>query len=207
LRPPDPMTAPIEVLVLFYSHNGSTERLARAVARGIDQVPDVAARLRTVPRVTTSVDGPLSVLPSSGPPYAETKDLEECAGLALGSPVRFGNMAAALKYFLDSTSPQWLTGALVGKPAAVFNSSATLHGGQESTLLSMMLPLMHHGMVIVGLPFTEPGLHMTTAGGTPYGATHVAGNPSNPEPTEIEAQLAMLLGKRLATIARQLAKP
>ena len=201
------MTTPIEVLVLYYSHQGSTERLARAVARGIDQVPGAAARLRTVPRITTAVGGALETDPSSGPPYAEARDLEECAGLALGSPVRFGNMAAALKYFIDSTSPQWLTGALVGKPAAVFNSSATLHGGQETTLLSMMLPLMHHGMLIVGLPFTEAGLHSTTMGGTPYGATHVAGNPSNPEPTDIEAQLAMLLGKRLATTALQLTKP
>lgn len=179
--------------------------LARALARGIDSVPGAAARLRTVPAVTTEVDAAAPAVPASGPPYVEPADLEECIGLALGSPVRFGNMAAPLKHFIDTTAPQWLTGTLAGKPACVFTSSASQHGGQESTLLSMMLPLFHHGMVLVGVPYTEPALSTTTGGGTPYGASHVAGTTQAITPTSDEATLATALGARLARTALRLA--
>jgi NAD(P)H dehydrogenase (quinone) len=199
------MPAEIEVLVLYYSRNGSVAQLARQIARGIDQVPGASARLRTVPPITPNLPAEEIADPESGPPWAELRDLEECAGLALGSPVRFGNMAAPLKHFLDNTGPLWLSGTLSGKPAAVFASSATLHGGQESTLLSMMLPLLHHGMILTGLPFTHAGLNETTAGGTPYGATHVAGGDGSQTFTAIELQLATALGQRLATLAVKLA--
>jgi NAD(P)H dehydrogenase (quinone) len=193
-----------EILVVYYSVHGSVRNLAQAVARGVESVDGVAARLRTVPRVSTVCEATEPDIPGQGPPYAEPRDLEECAGLALGSPTRFGNMAAALKYFIDGTSELWLRGALAGKPAAVFTSSASLHGGQETTLLSMMLPLLHHGMLIVGLPYSEPELQSTTGGGTPYGASHVSGVSGDSTPTNAERVLAMALGRRLAQTALRL---
>ena len=162
------------ILVLYYSRHGATRELARAIAQGIDSVPGAEARVRTVPPVSTVCEATEPDIPSDGPPYVELHDLEECAGLALGSPTRFGNMAAPLKYFLDGTTPQWLSGALAGKPACVFTSTGSLHGGQESTLLTMMLPLLHHGMLLVGIPYTESALTTTQGGGTPYGASHHA---------------------------------
>jgi NAD(P)H dehydrogenase (quinone) len=195
-----------EILVLYYSHHGSVRELARFIARGIEQVPGVSARIRTVPKVSTVCESTAPTVPDSGAPFVEAKDLDECIGLALGSPVRFGNMAAPMKYFIDSTSPQWLSGALSGKPAAVFTSSSSMHGGQESTLLSMMLPLMHHGMVLVGLPFTEAGLSSTLAGGTPYGASHVSGSQGLTNLTDTERQLALALGQRLAATALKLSQ-
>ncbi len=194
-----------EILVLYYSLHGSVRELARCVAHGVDSVPGMAARLRTVPKVAAETEGAARLVPDQGAPYATLRDLEECVGLALGSPTRFGNMAAAMKYFWDGTSSLWLSGALAGKPACVFTSSASLHGGQESTLLSMMLPLLHHGMLIVGLPYSQPELSVTRSGGTPYGASHYAG-PHGTEPlTEEERRLAFALGKRLAEIAGRLA--
>jgi len=193
-----------EILVLYYSHTGAVREMAQLVARGIEQTGGCAARLRTVPRVTASPEAPSPSVPASGAPYAEPKDLEECIGLALGSPTRFGNMAAPLKYFWDGTGELWLKGSLAGKPAAVFTSTASLHGGQETTLLSMTLPLLHHGMVIVGLPYTEPDLNATASGGTPYGASHHAGIGGRPV-TEHERRLCLALGKRLAGIALKLA--
>src|SRR4051812_19145969 len=163
-----------EVLVLYYSRHGAVAEMAQLVARGIGEVRDVAARVRTVPPVSPLTEATAPAVPTTGPPYVELDDLRDCAGLALGSPTRFGNMAAPLKHFLDTTSTLWLSGALAGKPAAVFTSTSTLHGGQESTLLSMMLPLFHHGMVLVGLPYTKQDLPATTSGGTPYGASHTA---------------------------------
>jgi NAD(P)H dehydrogenase (quinone) len=195
-----------EILVLFYSRKGSTAELARHVCRGIESVPSAQARLRTVPPVTTVVDTPQPPVPSEGPPYATTQDLIECDGLVLGSPTRFGNMAAPLKHFIDSTSSVWLSGALAGKPAAVFTSTQTMHGGQESTLISMMLPLLHHGMYIVGLPYTEPALSSTQSGGSPYGASHVCGNERTPHLTDDERTLAQLLGRRVAELACKLKK-
>lgn len=192
-----------EILVLFYSAHGNVARMAHAVARGIDSVPGAAARIRTVPRIRTVADGPAEPVPGEGPPYAQLKDLHECAGLVLGSPTRFGNMAAPLKQFLDSTSSEWLAGALVNKPAAVFTSTSSMHGGQETTLLSMMLPLLHHGMVVCGIPYTEPALSRTTAGGTPYGASHVAGKDNARGLDEHETELCVVLGKRVATLAVQ----
>jgi NAD(P)H dehydrogenase (quinone) len=194
-----------EILVLYYSLHGSVKNLASAIARGIESVPGAAARLRTVPRVSTLCEATEPQVPDAGAPYAEPRDLEECIGLALGSPTRFGNMAAPLKYFLDGTSELWMRNALAGKPAALFTSTASLHGGQETTLLSMSLPLLHHGMLIVGLPYAEPDLHTTTSGGTPYGATHVSGIPVAASLTEAEKRLAMALGKRLAQVALKLA--
>ncbi|MBL8468049.1 NAD(P)H:quinone oxidoreductase [Methyloversatilis discipulorum] len=194
-----------EILVLYYSRYGSTLNLARQIGRGIDSVDGAAARLRTVPPVSTVCEATAPAVPDSGAPYAEARDLEECIGLALGSPTRFGNMAAPLKYFLDGTSPQWLAGALSGKPAAVFTSTTSMHGGQESTLLSMMLPLLHHGMLIVGLPYSEPDLSTTPGGGTPYGASHVSGHDGRPQLSEAEARLAFALGRRLALTALKLA--
>ena len=195
-----------EILILFYSRNGATAQLARRIARGVESVPGAVARLRTVPPVSAECEKVAPSVPADGPPYVQQKDLQECAGLVLGSPTRFGNMAAPLKYFLDSTSAQWLSGTLAGKPAAVFTSTSTLHGGQESTLLSMMLPLLHHGMLIVGVPYTEPALSSTTGGGTPYGASHVAGTGREPRPlTSDEETLALALGKRVAEIALKLA--
>ena len=193
-----------EILVLYYSLHGSVRELARHVAHGVDAVPGMAARLRTVPKVAAEIEGAAPPVPDSGAPYATQRDLEECVGLALGSPTRFGNMAAAMKYFWDGTSGVWINGALAGKPACVFTSSASLHGGQESTLLSMMLPLLHHGMLIVGLPYSQPELIATRSGGTPYGASHFAG-PEGREPlTEEERRLAFALGKRVAEIAARL---
>ena len=194
-----------EVLVLYYSHRGSVRALAELIARGIDAVPGVSARLRTVPRVSTVCESTEPDIPEQGAPYAEARDLEECIGLALGSPTRFGNMAAPMKYFLDGTAGPWLSGDLAGKPACVFTSSASQHGGQESTLLSMMTPLLHHGMLIVGLPFSEPDLTRSRSGGSPYGATHVAGNDDNTRITDEEKRLAIALGKRLAEMSLKLA--
>jgi NAD(P)H dehydrogenase (quinone) len=178
--------------------------MAQLIARGIEQAPDVIARVRTVPNVSSVNEATAPAVPDNGPPYVELEDLRQCAGLALGSPTRFGNMAAPLKYFLDTTSGLWLDGTLAGRPAALFTSTSTLHGGQESTLLSMMIPLLHHGMVIVGLPYTEPDLSLTQSGGTPYGASHTAGTHSDQPLTEHEKRLCMALGRRLATIASKL---
>jgi NAD(P)H dehydrogenase (quinone) len=194
-----------EILVLYYSHHGATRELARHIARGIEQVQGVCARVRTVPKVSTVCEATDSDIPDAGAPYAESVDLEQCIGLAMGSPTRFGNMAAPLKYFLDSTSDLWLKGALAGKPAAVFTSTTTMHGGQESTLLSMMLPLLHHGMMIVGIPYTEAALSETREGGTPYGASHVSGMTGNTIPSAHEKSLAIALGRRLAETAKKLA--
>jgi len=198
-----------EILVLYYSRHGGTAELARQVARGIESVGGVTARLRTVPPVTNAMDEAAPPVPADGPPYATHEELRSCAGLALGSPTRFGNMAAPLKYFLEGTSSLWLNGALDGKPAAVFTSSTTLHGGQESTLLSMMLPLLHHGMYIVGLPFTAEALNSTRTGGTPYGASHVSGAAGGERLSEQERELARLLGRRVAelTVAIRSRKP
>ena len=198
------MTAPY-VLVLYYSRHGAVKNMAQLVARGVEQVPGMAARLRTVPPVSATCEATAPAIPDDGAPYADARDLEECAGVALGSPTRFGNMAAPMKYFWDSTSELWLKGALAGKPAAVFTSSASLHGGQESTLISMMLPLLHHGMVIVGLPYTEPELLVTNSGGTPYGPSHTAGAASDRAVTDTEKKLCVAMGKRLAHVAWKLA--
>lgn len=194
-----------EVLVLYYSATGSVRTLAQAIARGVESVEGMAARVRTVPRVAAVVERAAPAVPSEGAPYVEPRDLEECVALAMGSPTRFGNMAAPLKHFLDGLGAEWVRGTLAGKPAAVFSSTASMHGGQEATLLSMMLPLLHHGMVIVGLPYTEADLNTTRSGGTPYGATHVSGTTNDRPVADEEARLAFALGKRLATIARRLA--
>jgi len=196
-----------EILVLYYSRHGSTAELARQICRGVESVAGVTARLRTVPAVSTVVETPAAPIPEAGPPYATHEELRNCDGLVLGSPTRFGNMAAPLKFFLDGTSSLWLTGALAGKPAAVFTSTQTMHGGQETTLLSMMLPLFHHGMVLVGLPYTEAALTNTMSGGSPYGASHVAGTDAKaaaPKLTAHEQILAQHLGKRVAELASQL---
>ena len=195
-----------EILVLYYSQTGSVKALAQLVARGVEQVPNIKARIRTVPKVAPVTQQIAPPVPEQGAPYVEIKDLTECIGVALGSPTRFGNMAAPMKYFWDGTSELWLNGALAGKPAALFTSTGTHHGGQESTLLSMMLPLLHHGMVIVGLPYTESALSTTTTGGTPYGATHVAGLSNDQPISDDEKRLAIALGKRLAEIAIKLGK-
>lgn len=194
-----------EVLVLYYSHHGSVRDLALNIARGIEQIPGITARLRTVPKVSTVCESTETSIPDDGSPYVDARDLEECIGLALGSPTRFGNMAASLKYFLDSTSAEWLKGSLVGKPAVVFTSTTTMHGGQESTLLSMMLPLLHHGMMILGIPYTEAALSETCQGGTPYGASHVSGRGGNTKSSEHEKMLAVALGRRLADTAKKMA--
>jgi NAD(P)H dehydrogenase (quinone) len=193
-----------EILVLYYSRYGAVKQMAQLIARGVEQAPGASARIRTVPEVSAVCEAVEQDVPDSGAPYAELKDLEECIGLALGSPTRFGNMAAPLKYFFDSTSGLWLKGALAGKPAAVFTSTGSMHGGQETTLLSMMLPLLHHGMVLLGLPYTEPGLTSTASGGTPYGASHVAGAASDRAITEEERKLCIALGRRLAETALKL---
>jgi NAD(P)H dehydrogenase (quinone) len=192
------------ILVLYYSRHGKTRRLAELVAQGIDSVPGMEARLRTVPTVSTVAEAVEPDIPGSGAPYVELEDLAECAGLALGSPTRFGNMASAMKYFLDGTAAQWLSGTLSGKPAVVFTSTGSLHGGQEATLLSMMIPLLHHGMLVMGLPYTEPELMTTESGGTPYGATHWAGVDGKRPVTDDEKRLAIALGRRLATASRKL---
>jgi NAD(P)H dehydrogenase (quinone) len=194
-----------EILVLYYSHTGAVREMAQIVARGVQQVDGCAARVRTVPRVSAANAAVEPAIPEAGAPYAELKDLEECVGLAMGSPTRFGNMAAPMKHFWDSTGALWLKGVLAGKPAALFTSTASLHGGQETTLLSMMLPLLHHGMLIVGLPYTEAELLSTRGGGTPYGASHHAGAAGELAVTEHERKLCLALGRRLAGIAAKLA--
>ncbi len=194
----------LNLLVLYYSRHGATRKLAELIAQGIDSVPGCEAMLRTVPPVSTVAEATEPAVPASGAPYVELADLEQCAGLALGSPTRFGNMAAPLKYFLDGTSAQWLSGALAGKPACVFTSTGSLHGGQETTLLSMMLPLLHHGMLITGLPYTEAALMTTASGGSPYGATHWSGVSGELGLSEETRALAIALGKRLAQTARKL---
>ena len=193
-----------EILVLFYSRKGATAEVARHVCRGVESVTGMRARLRTVPAVTAIIEQSAAPIPAAGPPYATHTDLEECAGLILGSPTRFGNMAAPLKYFLDGTSAQWLSGTLAGKPGAVFTSTQTMHGGQETTLLSMMLPLLHHGMYLVGLPYTESALTHTRTGGSPYGASHVAKQDGSAQLSEHERTLAQSLGKRVAELALKL---
>ena len=195
----------LNILVLFYSQNGSTLNLARQIARGIESVAGCEAVLRTVPKVSTVCEAVESDMPDSGAPYATADDLKNCAGLALGSPTRFGNMAAAMKSFIDGTIPQWLGAELSGKPATVFTSSSSLHGGQESTLLTMMLPLLHHGMVISGIPFSESALSHTQSGGTPYGASHVTGHDGSAALSADENELAFAQGKRLAELALKLA--
>ncbi len=190
--------------MVYYSRDGATAELARQVARGIESVDGVSARLRTVPAVSSQTEAVKSDIPDSGPPYAGPDDLRECQGMIIGSPTRFGNAAAPLKLFLDNTLTEWLEGTLVGKPAGVFTSTGSMHGGQETTLLSMMLPLIHHGMLIVGVPYTEPALRKTTSGGTPYGATHVANYDGPPKLTKEEQDLARVLGKRVAQIAAKL---
>ncbi|WP_037060754.1 NAD(P)H:quinone oxidoreductase [Pseudoxanthomonas suwonensis] len=195
-----------EILVLYYSRGGSVARLARQIARGVEEAPGMQARLRTVPPVAAVTQQAAPPVPEDGAPYVQLSDLAECAGLALGSPTRFGNMAAPVKHFLDGLGGEWASGMLAGKPAAVFTSTATQHGGQESTLLTMHVPLLHHGCVIVGIPFTEAALNTTRSGGTPYGASHVAGLQDDPQPTEEEAALARALGRRLADIASRLAR-
>ncbi len=193
-----------EILVLYYSRHGSTRALAQVVAHGVESIPGVTARLRTVPAVTAETRPLAPAVPDEGAPYVELEDLAQCCGLALGSPTRFGNMAASVKYFLDGTSGEWMRGTLSGKPAAVFTSTATQHGGQESTLLSMMLPLLHHGMLIVGIPFIEAALSTTVTGGTPYGASHVSGAAAQSALSEDEHKLAFALGQRLAKAALKL---
>ncbi len=194
-----------EILVLYYSHRGSVHALAQQVARGIEATAGVTARLRTVPKVSPICTASAPGVPTAGAPYVEAADLAECIGLALGSPTRFGNMAAPMKYFWDSTASEWSSGTLAGKPACVFTSTASAHGGQESTLLSMLLPLLHHGMLVVGLPYSEPALARTRSGGSPYGASHLAGADGDPTLTDDERQLAFAQGRRLAAIALKLA--
>jgi len=191
-----------EILVLYFSRHGATAEMAHQIAHGVDQVADCQARVRTVAGISSVCEAVEDSIPPAGPPYATLDDLQQCAGLALGSPTRFGNMAAELKYFIDSTSPLWLQGALVGKPAAAFTSTASLHGGQETTLISMLLPLLHHGMLFLGLPYSEPALHTTRSGGTPYGPSHLAGSDNSLPLSEEEAQLCQALGKRLAQTSR-----
>ena len=193
-----------QILILYYSVGGSVRRMAELIAEGVERVPGAMARLRTVPKVATVTQTAAPAIPPEGAPYCELQDLESCAGLALGSPTRFGNMAAPLKHFLDGTGPLWLSGALAGKPACVFTSTASLHGGQETTLLSMMLPLLHQGMVIVGLPYTQAELNATRAGGTPYGPSHFAGVADDQPVADAERALCIAQGRRLAEIALKL---
>lgn len=192
------------ILILFYSRHGATRKLAELIAQGVESVPDCDARLRTVPAVSSVAEATEADIPAEGAPYVELIDLEQCAGLALGSPTRFGNMASAMKYFWDGTAADWLSGTLSGKPACVFASTGSLHGGQETTLLSMMIPLMHHGMMILGLPYSHPELMTTETGGSPYGATHWAGVDGTKPISEDEKKLAVALGKRLATTAKKI---
>lgn len=196
----------IDVLVLYYSRQGATAQMANLIARGIEKVDGVQAKIRTVPAISTVCEATQSDLPDEGALYATLDDLKSCNGLVLGSPTRFGNMAAPLKYFLDSTSNLWLSGALIGKPAAVFTSTSSMHGGQETTLTSMMLPLLHHGMLLAGLPYSESALFDTQTGGTPYGASHLAGADNSRKIDEHEASLCIALGKRVATLAKKLAE-
>ena len=195
------------ILVLFYSRHGATRKLAELIAQGIESVPGCDARLRTVPAVSTVAEATEADVPAEGAPYVAQEDLQECAGIAVGSPTRFGNMAAAMKYFWDGTATQWLSGALAGKPACVFTSTGSLHGGQESTLLSMMIPLFHHGLMVLGLPYTHPELMTTASGGTPYGASHWAGLDGKKTFTDDEKKLAIALGRRLAETAVKLNAP
>ena len=195
-----------EILILYYSQGGAVREMAQLIARGVESVNGAKARIRTVPKVSANCEATESDIPNSGDPYVELSDLEQCIGLALGSPTRFGNMAAPMKYFLDGTTSLWLKGALIGKPAAVFTSTGSLHGGNETTLITMMLPLMHHGMLMVGLPYSEPALSATQSGGTPYGASHIGGAMDDKKITEDEKKLCLALGKRLAETALKLAK-
>ena len=194
-----------EILVLYYSQGGAVRDMAQLIARGVESVQGIKARIRTVPKVSTNCEATEPEIPASGAPYVELSDLEECIGVALGSPTRFGNMAAPMKYFLDGTANLWLKGSLIGKPAAVFTSTGSMHGGNETTLLTMMLPLMHHGMLMVGLPYSEPSLSSTTSGGTPYGASHIGGSKDDHPISEDERKLCIALGKRLAETALKLA--
>ena len=194
-----------EILVLYYSRGGSVARLAKQIARGIGEVEGATARLRTVPPVAPITVEAAPPEPEDGAPYVEKRDLAECAGLLIGSPTRFGNMAAPMKHFIDTLGAEWASGTLAGKPAAVFTSTASMHGGQESTLLSMLVPLLHHGCIIAGIPYTEPLLSTTRSGGTPYGASHVAGAKDDPQLSDEEAVLARALGRRIAELARRLA--
>lgn len=193
-----------EILILYYSQGGAVREMAQLIARGVESVGNIKARVRTVPKVSTNCEATTSDIPDEGDPYAELADLEECIGLALGSPTRFGNMAAPMKYFLDSTSSLWLKGALINKPACVFTSSGSLHGGNESTLITMMLPLLHHGMIILGIPYSEPTLTTTQSGGTPYGASHIGGAMDDKPIADDEKKLCLALGKRLAENALKL---
>ncbi|TCS39631.1 NAD(P)H dehydrogenase (quinone) [Paucimonas lemoignei] len=197
-------TSNVTILILYYSRHGTTRKLAELIAQGVESVPGCDARLRTVPAVSTVTEAIEPDIPRDGPPYVELSDLEECAGLALGSPTRFGNMAAAMKYFWDGTSTQWLGGTLAGKPACVFTSTGSLHGGQETTLLTMMVPLLHHGMMVMGLPYTHPELMTTQSGGTPYGASHWSGLHGDNALSEESRTLAIAQGKRLADTACKL---
>ena len=192
------------ILILYYSRGGSVAQLARQIARGVEEVPGMQARLRTVPPVAPVTEAATPPVPDDGAPYVDRRDLAECAGLLIGSPTRFGNMAAPMKHFIDTLGAEWASGTLVGKPAAAFTSTATMHGGQESTLLTMLVPLLHHGCVISGIPFTEAALNTTRSGGTPYGASHVAGGQDDPELSDDEAVLARALGRRIADLARRL---
>ena len=201
------MNPTLTILVLYYSRHGATRKLAELIAQGVESVPGMEARLRTVPAVSTVIEASAPAIPDGGAPYVELQDLAECAGLALGSPTRFGNMAAAMKYFLDGTAAEWLAGTLSGKPAVVFASTGSLHGGQEATLLSMMIPLLHHGMMVMGLPYTHPELMTTASGGSPYGATHWAGIDGDKQVTEDEKRLAIALGRRVAEAAARLQSP
>jgi NAD(P)H dehydrogenase (quinone) len=194
------------ILILYYSRHGATSDMARHVARGVEEIPGIHARVRTVPAVSTVCEATQDSIPAAGAPYAELDDLRNCAGLALGSPTHYGNMAAPVKYFLDGTNPLWMAGTLIGRPAGVFTSTSSLHGGQETTLLSMMLPLLHHGMVLLGLPYSETDLLRTKSGGTPYGPSHLAGPESNLPLTDEEKRLCRALGKRLAVSALALNK-
>lgn len=193
-----------EILILYYSQGGAVKDMAQLIARGVESVPGAKARVRTVPKVSANSEATEPEIPATGAPYATVQDLEECAGLVLGSPTRFGNMAAPVKYFLDGTSGLWLKGALIGKPAAVFTSTGSMHGGNEMTLMTMMIPLMHHGMLLVGLPYSEPQLGTTKTGGTPYGASHIGGAMDDQPISDDEKKLCMALGKRLAETALKL---
>ena len=195
-----------EILVLYYSQGGAVREMANLIARGIESVPNIKARIRTVPKVSANCEATEPDVPTKGAPYVELQDLEACIGVALGSPTRFGNMAAPMKFFLDSTAGLWLKGALIGKPGCVFTSTGSMHGGNETTLITMMLPLMHHGMMIVGLPYSEPQLSSTQSGGTPYGASHIGGSMDDQPMTDDEKKLCIALGKRLAETAIKLIK-
>ena len=194
-----------EILILYYSRYGATAEMARLIARGVEEESDMRAKLRTVPEVSSVCEAIEDAIPKAGAPYVSEADLRECSGLILGSPTRFGNMAAPLKYFLDTTSQLWMSGALIGKPASVFTSTSSLHGGQETTLLSMMLPLMHHGMLLLGVPYSETNLLHTSSGGTPYGASHLAGADSKLPLSDEEKQICRTQGKRMAALAVRLA--